>query len=129
LKIEITIAVEDSENLDSLPVTIHCPDEALCREQVKRTVAQAGLKYARDLRITIWPVYPQTARLFHPRFHRHEPMAGITHSMNMAHRGQQNELQYVAPGGSWDGSIWIPRAATKGLMDVTPLAVDSSWSR
>jgi aldose 1-epimerase len=36
-----------------------------------------------------------------------EPMAGITDSMNMAQKGLYNELQYVAPGGSWNESIWI----------------------
>jgi aldose 1-epimerase len=36
-----------------------------------------------------------------------EPMVGITDSMNMAQKGQYNELQYIAPGGSWNESIWI----------------------
>ncbi|HEY4076587.1 MAG TPA: aldose 1-epimerase [Rhizomicrobium sp.] len=36
-----------------------------------------------------------------------EPMAGITNSMNMAQKGQYNELQYIAPGGTWNESIWI----------------------
>jgi aldose 1-epimerase len=36
-----------------------------------------------------------------------EPMAGITNSMNLAQKGQYKELQYVAPGGSWNESIWI----------------------
>ena len=35
------------------------------------------------------------------------PMAGITDSMNMAQKGLYKELQYVAPGGSWNESIWI----------------------
>ena len=39
-----------------------------------------------------------------------EPMAGITNSMNMTQKGQYNELQYVAPGGSWNESIWITPA-------------------
>jgi hypothetical protein len=25
----------------------------------------------------------------------------------MAQKGQYNELQYIAPGGSWNESIWI----------------------
>jgi aldose 1-epimerase len=57
------------------------------------------------------PVVPLTAPNDMPRgtrgFIAIEPMAGITNSMNMAHKGQYNELQYVAPGGSWNESIWI----------------------
>jgi len=30
-----------------------------------------------------------------------EPMAGITNSMNLAHKGLYQELQYIAPGGTW----------------------------
>lgn len=36
-----------------------------------------------------------------------EPMAGITNSMNLAHKGLYKELQSVAPGGSWEESFWI----------------------
>ncbi len=36
-----------------------------------------------------------------------EPMAGITDSMNLAQKGKYHELQYVAPGGSCNESIWI----------------------
>jgi len=36
-----------------------------------------------------------------------EPMVGITNSMNMAQKGQYHELQYIAPGDSWNESIWI----------------------
>jgi len=57
------------------------------------------------------PVVPLTAPNDMPRNKRGfiaiEPMAGITDSMNMAQKGQYNELQYVAPGGSWNESIWI----------------------
>jgi len=57
------------------------------------------------------PVVPLTAPNDVPRgtrgFIAIEPMAGITNSMNMAHKGQYSELQYVAPGGSWNESIWI----------------------
>jgi aldose 1-epimerase len=57
------------------------------------------------------PVVPLTAPNDVPRSTRGfiaiEPMAGITDSMNMAQKGQYKELQYVAPGGSWNESIWI----------------------
>jgi aldose 1-epimerase len=57
------------------------------------------------------PVVPLTAPNDVPRATRGfiaiEPMAGITDSMNMAQKGQYKELQYVAPGGSWNESIWI----------------------
>ena len=36
-----------------------------------------------------------------------EPMAGISNSMNLAHRGLYKELQTVASGGSWEESFWI----------------------
>ena len=36
-----------------------------------------------------------------------EPMAGITNSMNMAHKGTYKELQSIAPGGFWQESFWI----------------------
>jgi aldose 1-epimerase len=36
-----------------------------------------------------------------------EPMAGITNSMNAAHKGKYQELQHVAPGGSWQESFWV----------------------
>lgn len=57
------------------------------------------------------PVVPLTAPNDVPRSTRGfiaiEPMAGITDSMNMAQKGLYKELQYVAPGGSWNESIWI----------------------
>ena len=57
------------------------------------------------------PVVPLTAPNDVPRSTRGfiaiEPMAGITNSMNMAQKGKYDELQYVAPGGSWNESIWI----------------------
>lgn len=36
-----------------------------------------------------------------------EPMVGVTNSMNLAQRGLYNDLQRVAPGGSWEESFWI----------------------
>jgi len=36
-----------------------------------------------------------------------EPMAGITNAMNLAHRGIYNDLQYIPPGGTWDGTFRI----------------------
>jgi aldose 1-epimerase len=36
-----------------------------------------------------------------------EPMAGITNSMNLAHRGVYRDLQYIAPGGTWRESFRI----------------------
>jgi aldose 1-epimerase len=57
------------------------------------------------------PVVPLTAPNDVPRSTRGfiaiEPMVGITDSMNMAQKGQYNELQYIAPGGSWNESVWI----------------------
>jgi aldose 1-epimerase len=39
-----------------------------------------------------------------------EPMAGITNSMNAAHKGQYKELQSIPPGGSWEESFWVKPA-------------------
>lgn len=36
-----------------------------------------------------------------------EPMAGISNSMNLAHKGLYKELQSVAPGGTWEESFWL----------------------
>jgi galactose mutarotase-like enzyme len=36
-----------------------------------------------------------------------EPMAGITNSMNLAHKGLYKELQSVAPGRTWQESFWL----------------------
>jgi aldose 1-epimerase len=36
-----------------------------------------------------------------------EPMAGITNSMNLAHRGVYNDLQYIPPGGTWHEAFRI----------------------
>jgi aldose 1-epimerase len=36
-----------------------------------------------------------------------EPMAAITNALNMAHRGQYQELQTIAPGGTWQESFWV----------------------
>ena len=57
------------------------------------------------------PAVPFTAPNDVPRSTRGfialEPLSGITNDMNMAQKGQYNELQYIAPGGSWSDSIWI----------------------
>jgi aldose 1-epimerase len=36
-----------------------------------------------------------------------EPMVGITDVINLAHKGAYNDLQYVAPGQTWQESFWI----------------------
>ena len=36
-----------------------------------------------------------------------EPMVGITNAMNLAHKGRYQELQHVAPGGTWEESFWV----------------------
>ena len=36
-----------------------------------------------------------------------EPMAGITDSMNLAQKGQYDELQSIPAGQSWQESFWI----------------------
>lgn len=36
-----------------------------------------------------------------------EPMAGITNSMNLAHKGLYKELQSIPPRGSWEESFWL----------------------
>ncbi len=36
-----------------------------------------------------------------------EPMAGITNSMNLAHKGIYKELQSIAPGKTWEESFWL----------------------
>jgi len=36
-----------------------------------------------------------------------EPMVGINNSMNLAHKGLYDELQYIQPGESWEESFWI----------------------
>ena len=43
-----------------------------------------------------------------------EPMAGITNSMNMAHKGLYKELQSISPGGTWEESFWLrPRGFSR----------------
>ena len=39
-----------------------------------------------------------------------EPMAGISNSMNLAHKGLYRELQSVPAGGHWEESFWIEPA-------------------
>ncbi len=34
-------------------------------------------------------------------------MAGITNSMNLAHKGIYKELQSIAPGKTWEESFWL----------------------
>lgn len=36
-----------------------------------------------------------------------EPMAGVTNSMNLAHKGLYPDLQSIPPNGSWEESFWI----------------------
>jgi aldose 1-epimerase len=36
-----------------------------------------------------------------------EPMAGITNSMNLAHKGLYDDLQYIPPGGTWQETFRI----------------------
>jgi aldose 1-epimerase len=36
-----------------------------------------------------------------------EPMVGITNALNMAHQGKYEELQTIAPGGTWRERFWI----------------------
>ncbi len=36
-----------------------------------------------------------------------EPMAGITNSMNLAHKGVYDDLQYIPPGGIWEEAFRI----------------------
>jgi aldose 1-epimerase len=36
-----------------------------------------------------------------------EPMAGISNSMNLAHRGLYDDLQYIPPGGIWQESFRV----------------------
>lgn len=36
-----------------------------------------------------------------------EPMAGITNSMNLAHKGLYRDLQSIPPTGSWQESFWV----------------------
>src|SRR6185312_8988685 len=84
--------------------------------------APAGVAAARPAAAPVvaydGPVVPLTAPNDVPRnvrgFIAIEPMAGITDSMNMAQKGQYNELQYIAPGGSWSESIWISPSGYSG---------------
>jgi len=59
--------------------------------------------------VTLGPKF-KAAVVFAPRdrnFICFEPMAGITDSMNLAQRGLYDELQSIAPGGTWDESFWV----------------------
>ncbi len=46
-----------------------------------------------------------------------EPMAGITDSMNLAHRGLYHELQSIAPGGTWEASFRIAPSNFEGAQN------------
>jgi aldose 1-epimerase len=43
-----------------------------------------------------------------------EPMAGITDSMNLAHRGVYHELQSIESGGAWEESFWVRASGFEG---------------
>lgn len=36
-----------------------------------------------------------------------EPMAGVTDAINLAHKGVYKDLQYIAPGETWQESFWV----------------------
>jgi aldose 1-epimerase len=36
-----------------------------------------------------------------------EPMVGVTDAINLAHKGVYKDLQYIAPGQTWQESFWI----------------------
>ncbi|MGA7238780.1 MAG: hypothetical protein WBY44_24070, partial [Bryobacteraceae bacterium] len=36
-----------------------------------------------------------------------EPMVGPTDAINLAHKGLYKDLQYIAPGQTWQESFWI----------------------
>jgi len=59
--------------------------------------------------LVIWSPNPSVSRGTQgdPNFLAFEPMAGITDAMNLAHKGLYNELQSIAPGGTWSSSFWI----------------------
>jgi aldose 1-epimerase len=42
-----------------------------------------------------------------PDFICFEPLAAIVNGLNLAHKGLYKELQYIEPGGKWEGSFWI----------------------
>ena len=50
---------------------------------------------------------PAANPLATPNFVCFEPMAGITNALNLGHKGVYKELQYIAPGGTWQESFWI----------------------
>lgn len=50
---------------------------------------------------------PSANPLATPNFICFEPMAGITNALNLAHKGGYKELQYIAPGATWQESFWI----------------------
>ena len=42
-----------------------------------------------------------------PNFVCFEPMAGITNAINLAHKGVYRDLQFIAPGATWQESFWV----------------------
>jgi aldose 1-epimerase len=64
---------------------------------------------AQQIDVVLGPNY-RAAVVYSPKasaFVALEPMAGITNSMNLAHKGLYKELQNIPPGGSWRESFWI----------------------
>lgn len=44
-----------------------------------------------------------------------EPVAGIINALNLAHRGQYDDLQSIPPSGVWQESFWIRPAGFEGV--------------
>jgi aldose 1-epimerase len=64
---------------------------------------------AQQIDVVLGPNY-RAAVVYSPRtssFIALEPMAGITSSMNLAHKGLYKELQSIPPRGQWQESFWI----------------------
>ena len=64
---------------------------------------------AQQIDVVLGPNY-RAAVVYSPKasaFVALEPMAGITNSMNLAHKGLYRDLQSIPAGGSWQESFWI----------------------
>jgi aldose 1-epimerase len=64
---------------------------------------------AQHIDVALGPNY-RAAVVYSPKasaFVALEPMAGITNSMNLAHKGLYKDLQSIPPGGTWQESFWI----------------------
>ncbi len=64
---------------------------------------------AKKIEVLYGPRY-QVAVIFAPpnqSFICFEPMTAITNGANLAHEGKYEELQTVAPGGTWRESFWV----------------------